>query len=452
MKQYDVVIIGAGVGGYTAAIRLAQYGKKVALVERDEAGGVCLNKGCIPTKALLHAALLYKLGKSGQTRSGIRFKGAEVDLDKLRDWRYGVSRRLTKGLLFLFRQYGIDFIKGEATIRGRNVIVGDELQLVGDKLILATGSRPYIPPSIKIDDYWTSYEALDIPEIPDSILIVGGGVIGVELATVYALLGSKVTIVEVLDDILSFLDRDLREIKKKELKRKGVKILTSSKLLSYTDKIARVETGDKIEEMFVSKVMISAGRVPNTELPHQMGLKMDGKFVKVKENYETSFKGVFAIGDLIKGPMLAHRAHRDGLRVADVIMGRFEPKRAIIPSIVYGEVSLVSVGLSEDELIENNISYNKGVFPFAANGRSLTMESVEGFCKILGNRDTGEIYGIHIAGAGVEELSGEITLAMNNGLTVKDLKDTVHAHPTLSEAIMEAAEHFYRTAIHIPNR
>ncbi len=452
MKKYDVLVIGAGVAGYTAAIKLAQNGKKVGIVEKDEAGGVCLNKGCIPTKALLHAASIYRLGNSGITRSGIEFKGAEVNLEKLRKWRYSISMRLSKGLMFLFRQYGIDFIKGKAEIKDKNVVSVDGNEILGDKIVLATGSRPFVPPSIDIKEYWTSYDALDIPEIPYSLLIVGGGVIGVELATVYTLLGSKVTIVEVLDDILSFLDKDLRDIKKKELKKMGVRVLTGSKLLSYRDGIARVETGKGIEEISVSKVMISAGRVPNKEIPEKIGLKMDGKFVRVNDNYETNLSGIYAIGDLIKGPMLAHRAHRDGLNVADAILGKLRKRKSFVPSVVYGEISLVSIGLSEDELLEQKIEYQKGVFPLAANGRSLSMENNEGFCKILGNRDTGEIYGIHLAGAGVDELSGEVSLAMNNGLKVEDIADTIHAHPTLSEAIMEAAEHFYRRAIHIPNK
>ena len=452
MEKYEILIIGAGVGGYTAAIRLAQYGKKVAIVEKEEAGGVCLNKGCIPTKALLHAASMYKLGNSGSTRSGIEFKGANLNLDKLRKWRYSVSMRLSKGLLFLFKQYGIEFIKGEARVIDKNTIEVDGRTIYGERIILATGSSPFIPSSMNISEYWTSYEALDVPEIPESLLIVGGGVIGVELATIYTLLGAKVTIVEIMNDILPFMDRDLRQIKRKELKKLGVKILTGSKLISYKDGTAYIDTEEKVEKISVSRIMVASGRIPNTFLADKLGIERDGKYVKVKENYETSLNGVYAIGDLVKGPMLAHRAHFDGIKVADAIMGNFEKGEMFVPSVVYGEISLVSIGFTEDELVDRNVTYQKGHFPLAANGRSLTMESNEGFCKILGDRDTGRIYGIHIAGVGVDELAGEVSLAMNNGLKVEDIARTIHAHPTLGESIMEAAEHFYRRAIHIPNK
>ncbi len=452
MNKFDAVIIGAGMGGYTAAIRLAQYGKKVALLEKDKPGGVCLNTGCIPTKALLHASMLYYEANNGTTRSGIEFKGALLNLEKLRRWKNSISERLDRGLLYLFKQYGIEYINGFADVEDGRVKVGDRV-LEYENLILATGSSPNIKGALSNIEHWTSTEALDVPEIPDSLLVIGGGVIGVELASIYAMFGSKVFMVEALPSILSFLDKDLREIKFRELKKLGVRIHTSSLLEKYENKKAFIKGQDgKVEEVTVDRILIATGRKPNIEIPQKLGLFMEDGFVKTNDVYETTMDHVFAIGDLIKGPMLAHRAHKDGIKVAEYISCSHKPKKDVIPMVVYGRITLLSVGMSEDDLIREGITYKVGRFPFSANGRSLTMESMDGFCKILGDPDTGKIFGIHVAGRGVDEIAGEMSLAINNNLTVSQIANTIHAHPTLSEALMEAAEHFYKKSIHIPNK
>ncbi len=453
MKKFETLIIGAGVGGYTAAIRLAQSGKKVAIVEKEKAGGVCLNKGCIPTKALLHAASMYhRAKKQGITRSGIEFKGAVLHIDRLRKWKNSVSDRLSRGLMLLFKEYGIEYINGVAEVEGGIVRIDGET-VEYDHLILATGSSPNIPSVFSNLSYWTSYECLEVPEIPENLLVVGGGVIGVELASIYAMFGSKVTIVEVLSDILAFLDRDLRKVKAKELKKLGVRIHTSASFEKYDNGVAIIRKGDgTLIEVQADRILVATGRKPNIELAGALGIDIKDGFVVVKDTYETSKEGIFAIGDLIKGPMLAHRAHRDGIGVAEYIAYGRKPIGNIVPAIVYGDISLVSIGKSEDELIKDGINYRAGVFPLSANGRALTMESSEGFCKILGDPDTGKIFGIHIAGYGVDEMAGEISLAVNSGLTIEYIANTIHAHPTLGEALMEAAENFYRKSIHIPNK
>lgn len=452
MSKFDVVVIGAGMGGYTASIRLAQNGYKVALIEKDRPGGVCLNRGCIPTKSLLHALGLYHRANSGITRSGIEFKGAILHLDKLRKWKNSITDKLNKGLLYLFKNYGIEYINANAEVEDGKVKVGSRT-LEYKKLILATGSSPKIPSIFQKINYWTSNEALDVPEIPDNLLIVGGGVIGVELASIYAMLGSKVTIVETLPSILSFLDSELRGVKVKELKKLGVKIYTSSSFDRYANKVAFIKKDDgKVIEGKADRIIVATGRMPNKDIAESLALEIEDGFVKVNDNYETSNRNIYAIGDLIKGPMLAHRAYSDGIKVAEYISYGKNPKKEVIPMVVYGDITLLSVGKSEDELIKGGTPYRVGKFPFSANGRSLTMESLEGFCKVLGDPETGRILGIHIAGRGVDEMIGEMSLAVNNNLTLKELANTIHAHPTLSEALMESAENFYKKSIHIPNK
>lgn len=451
MKKFDVVVLGAGIGGYTAAIRLAQLDKKVAIIEKDKVGGICLNKGCIPTKALLHVASMYYKANKGLTRSGIEFKGAKLHLDKLRKWKNSISKKLSAGLMFLFREYGIEFLSGEASIENGKIVVNGEV-IKYDNLILATGSSPNIPSVFSNIDYWTSYEALEVLEIPESLLVVGGGVIGVEIASIYAMFGSKVTIVEILPDILYFLDKDLRKAKARELRRLGVDIYVSSQFEGYEEGKAIIRSNNATLRIESEKLLVATGRKANTEVAEGLGIRLNNGFVYVDDNYMTSERDIFAIGDVIQGPMLAHRAHKDGINVAEYIGLSKKPLKYVIPSIVYGDLSLVTIGKSEDELIEEGINYRVGRFPLSANGRTMTLESNEGFCKILGDPDSGKIYGIHLAGIGVEEVVGEISLGVNNNIPIYRIAETIHAHPTIGEALMEAAENFYKKAVHIPNK
>ncbi len=451
MKDYDVIVIGAGSAGYATAIRSAQQKKKVLLIDEDRAGGVCLNYGCIPTKTLLYAAKTYRNARQ-ETRFGISFGDVKVNLDKLHKWRWETSDRLVRGLQLLFRKYGIKQLKGHAEILDNKKVKVNENSYSTDYIVVATGSRPI---SIKGFEFssnvWSSKQALEITHIPDTLTVIGGGVIGVEIGSIFAVFGSKVTIVEMMPVILPNFDMETAKIMIRQLKRLGIQVFTSSRAVSYNNGEVTIETPSGLKNIESEKVLVAVGRIPNSSVVKNIGLELIKHAIKTDEYRRTSIDNIFSGGDVIGGKLLAHKAHRDGMIIADVIAGR-EPKvEFVIPSVVYGICEMVSVGLSEEELTERGIKYKVGKFPFAANGRSLTMESVDGFVKILGEEGTDKIMGIHIIGKGVSELSGEVSLALQQKLRVKDLSECVHAHPTLSEAIMEAAENYYKRAIHILN-
>ena len=453
MKLFDAVILGAGPGGYVAAIRLAQLGKKVCVVEKDQVGGVCLNVGCIPTKALLEVTSIIEKVETFKGK-GIWVDGFRFEPERMREWKKNVVTRLVKGVEYLFKQNGVELLRGYGELLNeRQVKVNGEV-IEADSIILATGSSPKTIPGFEFDGVKVldSTSALEISEIPKHLLIVGAGVIGVEMATIYRRLGSEVTVVEILPQILTGFDTETVSVLKRNLERKGIKFHLSSKLIKEDGKLFVVKGEEKIS-IEPDKILIATGRKPNTEAFVNAGVELDERgFVKVDEDFSTNLKSVYAIGDIIPGPQLAHKASREGIMVAEIIAsGKPSHRTKFIPSVVYGDPEIVKVGYTEEELKEKGINYKVGKFPFQANGRALTQENVQGFVKILGD-ERDNVLGFHIVGPHASEFVGIGALVLENGLKVEDIAKVVFPHPTLSEAIMECAENYYKKATHIINR
>jgi len=453
VKLFDAVILGAGPGGYVAAIRLAQLGKKVCVVEKDQVGGVCLNVGCIPTKALLEVTSILEKVETFKGK-GIWVDGFRFEPERMREWKKSVVTRLVKGVEYLFKQNGVELLRGYGELLNeRQVKVNGEV-IEADSIILATGSSPKTIPGFDFDGVKVldSTSALEISEIPKHLLIVGAGVIGVEMATIYRRLGSEVTVVEILPQILTGFDTETVSVLKRNLERKGIKFHLSSKLIKEDGKLFVVKGEEKIT-IEPDKILIAAGRKPNTEAFVNAGVELDERgFVKVDEDFSTNLKSVYAIGDIIPGPQLAHKASREGIMVAEIIvLGKPSHRAKFIPSVVYGDPEIVKVGYTEEELKEKGINYKVGKFPFQANGRALTQENVQGFVKILGD-ERDNVLGFHIVGPHASEFAGIGALVLENGLKVEDIAKVIFPHPTLSEAIMECAENYYKKAIHIINR
>jgi dihydrolipoamide dehydrogenase len=453
VKLFDAVILGAGPGGYVAAIRLAQLGKKVCVVEKDQVGGVCLNVGCIPTKALLEVTSIIEKVETFKGK-GIWVDGFRFEPKRMREWKKSVVTRLVKGVEYLFKQNGVELLRGYGELLNeRQVKVNGEV-IEADSIILATGSSPKTIPGFDFDGVKVldSTSALEVSEIPKHLLIVGAGVIGVEMATIFRRLGSEVTVVEILPQILTGFDTETVSVLKRNLERKGIKFHLNSKLIKEDGKLFVIKGEGKIS-IEPDKILIAAGRKPNTEAFVNAGVELDERgFVKVDEDFSTNLKSVYAIGDIIPGPQLAHKASREGIMVAEIITsGKPSHRAKFIPSVVYGDPEIVKVGYTEEELKEKGINYKVGKFPFQANGRALTQENVQGFVKILGD-ERDNVLGFHIVGPHASEFAGIGALVLENGLKVEDIAKVIFPHPTLSEAIMECAENYYKKAIHIVNR
>ena len=457
-----VVVIGGGPGGYVAAIRAAQLGAETYLVEKDNLGGTCLNVGCIPTKALLHTAELYQAVKHGD-RIGLIGDSVQIDWKALMNRKNSVVRRLVGGVAGLLKANGVTVYKGMAEFTGPGEVRvhGDKATtLSADAVILSTGSVPVKLnfPGADLPGVVDSTGVLSLSKLPEAIAIIGGGVIGVEFAALYAALGSKVTVIELLPEILPGIDSELARNLKQSLTKTGVSFLNGAKLESISQASgalsAKVLLGTETKEIAAEIVLVAVGRRAYTDGAglEAAGVKLERGKVVVDERYQTNLPGVYAIGDCNGITMLAHAASHQGIAAVEHALGHGAAGHGqpIVPACVYTHPEVAAVGITEDKAKELGIAYKKGVFPLAGNGKSMIDEGEGGFVKILAGAKYGEILGVHMIGPRATEIIGEATLAMRLEATVDELVSTIHAHPTVSESLGEAALAVDNLAIHWP--
>jgi len=465
MTDYDLVVIGAGPGGYVAAIRAAQLGMNVACVEKEETlGGTCLNIGCIPSKALLHSSEKYMELTKNSEEHGIKINKIDLDLSKLMQRKEKIVKQLTSGIGFLFKKNKITHLKGSVSfVDKKNIKIksSKELTISANNFIIATGSTSITIPKIPVNEknIITSTGALSLSSIPETMLVIGGGYIGLEMGSVWSRLGTKVTVVETLDRIVPNIDAEIANQFMKSLQKQGLEFKLSHKVISAKSNTKDVDVTmeslkDKkqIKEKF-NVVLLSVGRQPNTEGLNldKIGVELtDQKAIKVNKQFKTNIDGIYAIGDVVPGPMLAHKAEEEGVACVEIIHGQ-EPhiNYDSIPAIVYTNPEIASVGKTEEQLKEAKVDYKVGKFPFMANGRALTTSSTEGFVKILVDKKTDSILGAHIMGHDAGQLIAEIVTTIEFGGSAEDIARICHAHPTTSEAVKEAALSVDGRAIHI---
>jgi dihydrolipoamide dehydrogenase len=463
-QSYDVGIIGAGPGGYVAAIRAAQLGLRVALVEkRERLGGTCLNIGCIPSKTLLDSSEAYWKAKNEYADLGVLTGEVRFDLETMLSRKDTVVAGLTEGLSALMKKNGVTVFIGDGTLEAPGKIrvaptgAGDEVDLEVGAAILATGSEPAELPFLPFDGkrVVSSTDALSFDRVPKRLLVVGAGAIGLELGSVWARLGAKVAVVEIMETILPGWDLQVARTLKRSLGTQGFEFHLSTKVTGLEMKKASVvlkavnKSGEDLD-LTAEKVLVAVGRRPaHSQELQSLGIELDGLKVKVDARFQTSVPGVYAIGDLIDGPMLAHKAEEDGIACVELIAGRAgHVDYHKVPGVVYTWPEAASVGKTEEQLKQSKIPYKKGSFPFRANGRALASGDTEGFVKILVDKDTDRILGAHILGPHASALIAEIVAVMEFDGSAEDIGRTVHAHPTLPEAVREAALAAGEGAIH----
>ena len=456
-ETYDVVIIGGGPGGYNCAIRAGQLGLKTVCIEdRGVLGGTCLNVGCIPSKALLHASELYATAQNEFEGMGIKTGKLEIDLDQMMAQETEAVDGLTKGIEFLFKKNKVDYIKGRGKILGKGKVEvkgldGKTQTLDTKNIVIATGSEPANLPGIEIDEerVVTNVGALSLTSIPKRLVLIGAGVIGLEMGSVWARLGSEVTVVEYLDRVMPGADADVAKEAQKIFKKQGLnfrlgmKVTGVEKLKSKLKLSMEPAAGGETEVLDADVVIVAIGRKPYTE---GLGLEAVGGttdkrgVVQVTDGHFKVADGVWAVGDCIHGPMLAHKAEDDGTAVAELIAGKAgHVNYDLVPSVVYTKPEMAWVGQTEEQLKEAGVEYVKSKFPFMANSRARTNHETDGFVKMLADKKTDRILGVHMVGVGVGELIAEICVAMEFGAASEDIARTCHAHPTLSEAVRQAA-------------
>lgn len=461
METFDLIVIGAGPGGYPAAIKAAKSGIKTAIVESREVGGTCLNRGCIPTKAMIHAAEVLESAKTGE-RFGILADNVRYDYGKILDYKTEVSSGLRQGVEQLLSANGVTVIKGLATIeKDKTVSVisgGERTCCAADNILIATGSKPLLLPieGMDIPGVMTSDDVFHMPEVPDSMIIIGGGVISVEFASVFQALGAKVAIVEALPRILPGMDKEISQNLKMILKKRGVDIYTGAfvqKVERDGDGFACVFTEKGTEHRISADSLLSAvGRAANTDglFGEGVTLNIERGRILVDEEYRTSMEGVYAIGDVIPGIQLAHSASAQGVYVAERLAGK-EPEAdpSIVPGCVYTSPEIASAGITEEEAKDKGISVEIGKVMMSANGKSLISKEERGFIKILADAESKEIVGVQMMCARATDMIGEFVTAMANHMTVQDMRKGMRAHPTYNEAVGEALDEMAGGAVHV---
>ena len=465
MDSFDLVVIGGGPGGYVCAIRAAQLGLKTACVEsRGTLGGTCLNVGCIPSKSLLNLSENFHKAKKDFNNQGIEIEGVKLNIEKMMSNKNKSVQVLTKGVEFLFKKNKVTYIRGKGVLFSKNNIIvydnNNKTSYNAKNIVIATGSAVASLPGIEIDEknIISSTGALSLNSVPKKLAVIGGGYIGLEMGSVWSRLGAEVTVIEYLEHITPGMDREISSEFKKILTKQGIKFKMGSRVnkvkssnssvsINYTDL-----KSSKDETLEFDKVLVSVGRKPYTEGLNltKIGVKKDNKGrIEVNEKLQTSINNIYAIGDVIKGPMLAHKAEEEGIAVAEILAGQSgHVNYDVIPGVIYTSPEVATVGKTEEQLKEEKISYKVGKFPFLANSRAKVNNETEGFVKILADSKTDKVLGVHIIGPHCGDMIAEMALAMEFGASAEDIARTCHAHPTHTEAIKEAALAVDKRPIH----
>ncbi len=463
----QVVVIGGGPGGYAAAFYAADQGKQVILIEKDEKlGGVCLNRGCIPSKALLHASKMIHEARESAHR-GITFGEPTIDLEKLRNWKNSILNKLSSGIVGLAKSRNVEVMHGRGHFEDSHTLRVESSEgqkyISFEHAIIATGSRAALPRVFDLGNprIMTSRAALEVEEVPEELLVIGGGYIGMELGSVYSILGSKVTLVEALPALIAAADPDLVRPVAKFAEENFKEVRLNTKITSMSTKGAKIKVGvefpdgEKRDELY-DRVLVSVGRVPaNGELGlENTRVELDEKgFIKVNERQQTRDSNIYAIGDCVGGLMLAHKASKEARIAVEVITGQDSLwDNFMVPAVVFTDPEIAWVGITEQEARKEGKKVKVAKFPWSASGRALTYDRTDGLTKIIVEEESERILGIGIVGHGAGELIGEATLAVEMGATVRDVAETIHAHPTLSETIMESAEAFFGHATHLAGK
>ena len=464
-EKFDLIVIGGGPGGYVCAIRAAQLGLKTACIEsRGTLGGTCLNVGCIPSKSLLNSSEFYHKAKNNFNNLGIETSNIQLNLKKMMINKMKSVQILTKGVEFLFKKNKVSYIKGKGVLFSKNDVVvyqdDKKTSYKSKNIVIATGSSSVSLAGINIDEknIVSSTGALSLEEVPKNLVVIGGGYIGLEMGSVWARLGSKVTVIEYLDHITPGMDREISKEFQKILTKQGIKFKLNNKVTAVKnlkDKLIVEFTNNKTKEkesIDCDKVLVSVGRKPYTEGLNllKIGVKKDEKGrIETNKKFQTSISNIFAIGDVIKGPMLAHKAGEEGIAVAEILAGQSgHVNYDVIPGVIYTSPEVATVGKTEEQLKDSNINYKIGKFPFLANSRAKVNNESEGFVKILADSKTDKVLGVHMIGPHCGDMIAEMALAMEFGASSEDIARTCHAHPTHTEAIKEAALAVDKRPIH----
>ncbi len=466
-KTYDAIVIGGGPGGYVCAIRLGQLKQKVLCVEKDEVGGVCLNWGCVPSKAIIATSHTFEKVQHGAT-FGLLADNLRIDPNKLQDWKEGIVQKLTGGIRGLFRGNGVELLYGDARVTGPKTVTvktregATETFEATKAIVIATGSSTIEIPSFKFSGGKVigAKEAVSLRQIPKRLLVIGGGIIGMELGGAYQRLGSDLTVVEALPTVLTGVDADVAAVVERTYTKRGAKILKGAKALGYEEQkdgslAVRIDVGGKTDTLVTDVVLVAVGMRPNGAGVglEQLGVKVEKGFVPTDGVGLTNVPGIYAIGDCSSVPMLAHKASKEGEVVAEVIAGHKAAKDWVaVPAAIFTDPEIATVGLGEQQAKEKGIEVRVGKFPFSALGRAMAVSETDGFIKVVADKKTHEILGVHIVGPEATDLISEGALALEMHAFLEDVGLTMHPHPTLGEGMMEASLHALGQAVHIMNR
>lgn len=456
----DILVIGSGPGGYHAAIRAAQLGKKVACVEKEAVGGVCLNVGCIPTKALLHVA--EELRKARDAAAfGVTFGEPTIDLAAIAKWKDEIVKKQSGGVKMLFKGNKVELLEGQAVFKDAHTVQVGDRAVTAEKIIIATGSVPMAIPGFAIDNetILDSTGALRLTEVPRRLLCIGGSAIGLEFADIYQALGAEVTVVELLAHIVPTADEDVANELAKALTRRGITLKANTKAVAQEKvaegiKVTLEDAQGRREALVVDKVLVAVGRKPQSAGLglEPLGITLDRGFIPTNAHMQTTLPHIYAIGDVARPPLLAHKAMKEGIVAAEHAAGLPSAYDTVVPSVIYTSPEFASVGMTEKEAVQDGYEVRVGRFPLSASGRANTLGATDGVVKVVGDAKTDLLLGFQMVGPGAGDIVAEAALAIEMGATLEDIALTQHPHPTLAEAFMEAAEHAHGRAIHIANR